>query len=131
MMEDSGQSKLLSSISANQNDELPIFNVHSEPVMIEAINVISLLGKSNKVIIRAKGDSIPNAVAIANIITEKMLKGNSKIQKFWWILKCLQALEKCFQLLRLFYKKISNLIDATRSFKKHSFAFFAYSLINI
>lgn len=81
MMEDSGQSKLLSSISANQNDELPIFNVHSEPVMIEAINVISLLGKSNKVVIRAKGDSIPNAVAIANIITEKMLKGNSKIQK--------------------------------------------------
>jgi len=81
MMEDSGQSKLLSSISANQNDELPIFNVHREPVMIEAINVISLLGKSNKVIIRAKGDSIPNAVAIANIITEKMLKGNSKIQK--------------------------------------------------
>lgn len=81
MMEDSSQSKLLSSISANQNDELPIFNVHNEPVMIEAINVISLLGKSNKVIIRAKGDSIPNAVAIANIITEKMLKGNSKIQK--------------------------------------------------
>jgi len=81
VMEDSGQSKLLSSISANQNNELPIFNVHSEPVMIEAINVISLLGKSNKVIIRAKGDSIPNAVAIANIITEKMLKGNSKIQK--------------------------------------------------
>lgn len=81
MMEDSGQSKLLSSISANQNDELPIFNVHSEPVMIEAINVISLLGKSNIVIIRAKGDSIPNAVAIANIITEKMLKGNSKIHK--------------------------------------------------
>lgn len=80
-MEDFGQSKLLSSISANQNDELPIFNVHNEPVMIEAINVISLLGKSNTVIIRAKGDSIPNAVAIANIITEKMLKGNSKIQK--------------------------------------------------
>jgi len=81
MMEDSGQSKLLSSLSANQNNEFPVFNVHSEPVMIEAINVISLLGKSNKVIIRAKGDSIPNAVAIANIITEKMLKGNSKIQK--------------------------------------------------
>ncbi|MGI0076665.1 MAG: DNA-binding protein [Nitrosopumilaceae archaeon] len=71
----------MSSISANQNEELPIFNVHNEPVMIEAINVISLLGKSNTVIIRAKGDSIPNAVAIANIITEKMLKGNSKIQK--------------------------------------------------
>ncbi len=81
MMEDTSQSKLLSSFSANQNDESPIFNVRSEPVMIEAINVISMLGKSNKVIIRAKGDFIPNAVAIANIITEKMLKGNSKIQK--------------------------------------------------
>lgn len=81
MMDDSGQSKLLSSVSAKQNDDSPIFNVHNEPVMMEAINVISLFGKSNKVIIRANGDSIPNAVAIANIITEKMLKGNSKIQK--------------------------------------------------
>ena len=49
--------------------------------MIEAINVVSLLGKEHKAILRAKGNSIPNAVAIANIITEKMLKGNSKIKK--------------------------------------------------
>jgi archaea-specific DNA-binding protein len=81
-MEDAtSQSKLLSSISSNQKDDSPIFNVHNDPVMIEAINVISMLGKSNRVIIKAKGNSIPNAVAIANIITEKMLKGNSKIQK--------------------------------------------------
>lgn len=80
-MEDSSQSKLLSAISTNPTDEFPIFNVHNDPVMIEAINVISILGKSNKVIIRGKGDNIPNAVAIANIITEKMLKGTSKIQK--------------------------------------------------
>ena len=79
-MEDSGQSNLSSTISEVKKDQVPIFNVRNEPVMMEAINVISLLGRSNKAILRAKGNSIPNAVAIANIITEKMLKGNSKIQ---------------------------------------------------
>ena len=80
VLEDSDQINLSSTISEVKKEELPIFNVRNEPVMMEAINVISLLGKTNKAILRAKGDSIPNAVAIANIITEKMLKGNSKIQ---------------------------------------------------
>jgi DNA-binding protein len=77
---DSEQINLSSTISEDKKEQLPIFNVRNEPVMMEAINVISLLGKSNKAILRAKGNSIPNAVAIANIITEKMLKGNAKIQ---------------------------------------------------
>jgi len=80
LLEDSKQSNLSSAVSDVQKDQLPIFIVKNEPVMIEAINVISLLGKSNKAVLRAKGNSIPNAVAIANIITEKMLKGNSKVQ---------------------------------------------------
>ncbi len=79
-MEETKHSNLSSDISDVQKEQLPIFNVRNEPVMIEAINVIALLGKSNKAILRAKGNSIPNAVAIANIITEKMLKGNSKVQ---------------------------------------------------
>ncbi len=79
-MEGSKHSNLSSDDSDVQKEQLPIFYVRNEPVMIEAINVISLLGKSNKAILRAKGNSIPNAVAIANIITEKMLKGNSKVQ---------------------------------------------------
>ena len=79
-MEDVGQNNLSSSISDNKESELPIYNVHNDPVMIEAINVVSLLGSSKKAILRAKGNSIPNAVAIANIITEKMLKGNSKVE---------------------------------------------------
>ena len=62
-------------------DQPNVFMVHNKPVMLEAVNVVSLLGKTRKAIIKAKGDSIPNAVAIANIITEKMLKGNSSIQK--------------------------------------------------
>ena len=76
----SGQSNLSPPISDVKKEQPPIFNVRNEPVMMEAINVISLLGKSNKAVLRAKGNSIPNAVAIANIITEKMLKGNAKIQ---------------------------------------------------
>jgi len=80
LLEETKHSNLSSDISDVQKEQLPIFNVRNEPVMIEAINVITLLGKSNKAILRAKGNSIPNAVAIANIITEKMLKGNSKVQ---------------------------------------------------
>jgi DNA-binding protein len=80
LLEESKDSNLSSEDPEIQKEQLPIFNVRNEPVMLEAINVITLLGKSNKAILRAKGNSIPNAVAIANIITEKMLKGNSKIQ---------------------------------------------------
>ena len=58
-----------------------IINIGNDPVMLLAIDVLSVLGKKNRVILRAKGNSIPNAVAVANIITEKMLKGNSKVGK--------------------------------------------------
>ncbi len=61
--------------------EKTIINIGNDPVMLLAVDVLSALGSRNQVILRAKGNSIPNAVAIANIITEKMLKGNSKVQK--------------------------------------------------
>jgi len=80
LSEDLRKNNLSAAISDFNEEKLPIYNVHNDPVMIEAINVISLLGSSNKAILRAKGDSIPNAVAISNIITEKMLKGNSKVE---------------------------------------------------
>ena len=35
----------------------------------------------NKISLKARGNSIPNAVAVANIITEKMLVGSTKIEK--------------------------------------------------
>ena len=58
-----------------------IVYIRNEPVMQSAVDVLSLFGQKKKVVLRAKGNSIPNAVAVANIITEKMLKGNSKIEK--------------------------------------------------
>jgi len=51
------------------------------PVMEAALDVLSILGKKTRVILKARGNSIPNAVAVANIITEKMLNGNSKVEK--------------------------------------------------
>ncbi|MEE8180930.1 MAG: DNA-binding protein, partial [Nitrosopumilaceae archaeon] len=58
-----------------------IITIGNEPVMQSAIDVLSILGSKNQIILKARGNSIPNAVAVANIITEKMLKGNSKVQK--------------------------------------------------
>ena len=63
-----------------KSDEATI-QIGNYPVMESAIDVLGILGKKNKVIIKSKGNSIPNAVAVANIITEKMLKGNSKVEK--------------------------------------------------
>ena len=54
--------------------------VKDESVMTSALDVLTTLSASKRVVLMAKGDLIPNAVAVANIVTENMLKGNSKIQ---------------------------------------------------
>ena len=64
--------------SINPDDELIVTN---EPVMKTAIDIISKLALTNKLVLKAYGEIIPNAVAVANIITENILKGNSKIDK--------------------------------------------------
>ncbi|MFQ5572681.1 MAG: DNA-binding protein [Nitrosopumilaceae archaeon] len=69
------------SIDISQDDTNDfVFYVGNEPVMKNAVDLIPKIGKK-RLVLKAKGHSIPNAVAIANILTEKMLKGNSKIQK--------------------------------------------------
>ena len=55
--------------------------IYDDPVMQSALDAISILGKHEEITIRAKGNSIPNAVAVANIITENIMKGTSKIHK--------------------------------------------------
>ena len=57
-----------------------VFVIRNENVMNNVLAVLELLGKTGEVIIKAKGTAIPTAVAIANIITEKMMNGNSRIQ---------------------------------------------------
>ena len=58
-----------------------IFTIRNDPIMNNALDAILQLNKTNKITLYAKGDFIPNAVATANIITEKMLDGNLIVQK--------------------------------------------------
>ncbi len=70
------------SIDISQDDDNDfVFYVGNEPVMQIAVDLIPKIGKGEKLILKAKGHSIPNAVAVANILTEKLLKGTSRIQK--------------------------------------------------
>ena len=54
--------------------------IKNESVMTSSLDVLTTLSSSKRVVLIAKGDLIPNAVAVANIVTENMLKGNSEIQ---------------------------------------------------
>ena len=58
-----------------------LIEIHNDPVMQSALDALAIFGKHKKIIIRAVGNSIPNAVAVANILTENMLKGSIKIEK--------------------------------------------------
>ena len=63
----------------NLNDNK--FLVSAEPVMKTAVEALSILGQTQRLTVIGKGESCPNAVAVSNILTQKMLKGNSKIEK--------------------------------------------------
>ena len=65
--------------SENNVDKDSYF-VKDESVMTGALDVLTAIDASKRVVLLAKGNLIPNAVAIANIVTENMLKGNSKIE---------------------------------------------------
>ena len=74
------ESSELSGQEQTEKSEATI-QIGNYPVMESALEVLTILGNKKRIILKSKGNSIPNAVAIANIITEKMLKGNSKVQK--------------------------------------------------
>ena len=62
--------------SENENS----YFIKDESVMASALEVLTQLSSTKRVVLLAKGDLIPNAVAVANIVTENMLKGNSSIE---------------------------------------------------
>ena len=67
--------------SSSSNEQKFVFQVYNDPVMKVAIEVLERLGNLSRLTLKAKGRSIPNAVAVANIITEKMMKGTSAVEK--------------------------------------------------
>ena len=68
-------------INELNGQEQTTINIGNEPVMLTAVDVVSKLINQNKVILKARGNAIPSAVAVANIVTEKMLEGSTKIEK--------------------------------------------------
>ena len=68
-------------MNKQQDQEQTEMNIGNDPVMIMAIDVVSKLMIQNKITLRARGNSIPNAVAVTNIITDKMLVGSTKVEK--------------------------------------------------
>lgn len=59
--------------SASQKNQPYIYYVRDEPLMQGALDVFTLVNKHGKGVLLAKGSLIPSAVAIANIVVEKML----------------------------------------------------------
>ena len=72
---------LMEEVNEPKGQEQTIITIGNEPVMLTAVEVVSQLINKNQVILKARGNSIPNAVSVANIITEKMMKNNSKVKK--------------------------------------------------
>ena len=63
-----------------RSDDGNRYFIKDESVMACAVDLLSKLSSKKLIVLLAEGNLIPNAVAIANIITENMLKGNSSIQ---------------------------------------------------
>ena len=71
----------LQEVKRSENDlDKDSYFVKDESVMTSALDVLTAISSSKRVVLMAKGNLIPNAVAVANIVTENMLKGNSKIK---------------------------------------------------
>ncbi len=65
-----------------QNKDLTKYTVKDgRQVMGYAINVLQILGKHGTVVLHGRGETITSAVTVANIVTERLLKGNSRIEK--------------------------------------------------
>ena len=68
-------------VNEPKGQEQTEISIGNDPVMLTAVDVVSKLMIQNKISLKARGNSIPNAVAVANIITERMLVGTTKIEK--------------------------------------------------
>jgi DNA-binding protein len=68
----------LQEINRSENNKKDYF-IKDESVMTSAVDVLTEISSNKRIVLKAEGNLIPNAVAVANIVTENMLKGNSSI----------------------------------------------------
>ena len=80
--------------------------IYDDPVMESALDALAIIGKNKEIILRAKGKSIPNAVAVALIITGNFLKGNSKILKITVDSEPIQELGGAVSNIKIILRKI-------------------------
>ena len=52
-------------VNEPKGQEQTEINIGNDPVMLTAVDVVSKLMNQDKVILKARGNSIPNAVAVA------------------------------------------------------------------
>jgi DNA-binding protein len=103
LMEETNEEKGQEQIKTSDDSVIVIYN---DPVMQSALDAISVLAKHGEITIRSKGNSIPNAVAVANIITENILKGNSKIHKITVDSEPIHELGRTLSNIEIILKKI-------------------------
>ena len=72
---------LMEEINEQSNQVNGVINIGNDPVMLTATEVLAKLMIKNEIILKARGQSIPNAVAVTNIITGTMATGIYKIEK--------------------------------------------------
>ena len=72
------QSEQNSTIKTDLQNELIMTD---EPIMQCATNALMIISKSGTICLKAKDELIPNAVSVANIITDNFLKNNSTVDK--------------------------------------------------
>ena len=101
-------------INEPTGQEQTIINIGNDPVMLTAVDVLSKLMIKNQIILKARGQSIPNAVAVANIITEKMLKGNATVEKINLDTVAEAGIGNMISTVEIIIKKKS--VNATRAF---------------
>ena len=66
--------------SINPTDEIFLVD-NDEPIMNIAFDALEIIRKNKKIIVEGKGEMCSKAVAVSNILTERMLKETAKFGK--------------------------------------------------
>ena len=66
--------------SSTSTDEIFLID-NDEPIMNIAFDALEMIRKNKKIIVEGKGEMCSKAVAVSNILTERMLKETAKFGK--------------------------------------------------
>ena len=64
----------------SSSDEIFLID-NDEPIMKTAFDILEIIRKNKKIIVEGKGEMWSKAVAVSNILTERMLKETAKFEK--------------------------------------------------